>query len=234
MKGWTGKFGDTQTLPLLPYQPDPRQGGMTLVEIHGTEPTSVCIGLSMEDGGAVTPGAEILAYVQWGIGGGSASAVIDFVNGASFNLLADFVRVTAAQRLLHGAGAPAVGNRVTVSGIAAPGVCLPTSKPQRTIRNLNNLVAGVGITDLVPRYAKTMKLSCVPYTSVALVEFGDFVGGEISEQYLVTAFPSRDLPVPNHMAWGVIGAAPVPLWRLTNNAVKDTITSYTAVFDLAL
>jgi len=234
--GWNGTFGASRILPVGPYIANvrPEDGGPPLVEIRSQFPAAVNVTLAgMNPYALPTDNAEVVAILEWGVGGSNAVAMIDFIHGASFNLIADFVRVTARQQTLNNiAWPPAAPRDVMVGAFAAPGHMLSTSVPQRTIANNNQIGMQAGVVYNIPPFARDMVLSCNPSNAQVRVDF-DFLPVPIGETFPVVAYPAGPFPIPNSNTWGILGGVPTAMWRI-NNTGAVILTAFRAVFHLAL
>jgi len=236
--GWNGTFGSSKILPCLPFLPNlrPEDGSAPLIEIRSHYPEAVNVTLAgMNPYALPTDNAEIVAVLEWGVGGSNAVAMVDFIHGASFNLIADFVRVSARQQVLNNIVFPPAGLRdVQVGAFAAPGHMLSTSTPQRTIANNNRIANSVGVTYNIPPFAKDMVLSCNPTNTQATVDF-DFLPVPIGETYNAVAYPAGPFPIPNSNTWAILGGVPTAMWRITCAAAPaPALVAFRAVFHLAL
>lgn len=237
LSGWNGTFGSTKILPCLPYIANvrPEDGVAPLIEIksHYPEPVNVTLA-GLIPYALPTDNAEIVAILEWGVGGCNSVAMIDFIHGTSFNLVADFVRVSARQQTLNNiAWPPAVTRDVMVGAFATPGAMLSTTTPQRTIANNNVIAAGVGIAYNIPPFAKDMVLSCNPSTAQVTVDF-DFLPAPIGETFPVVAYPAGPFPIPNSNTWAILGGVPTAMWRINVAAAGPALAAFRAVFHLAL
>lgn len=100
---------------------------------------------------------EAQATIEWGIGGVNETAVVDMVNGATVNLTASFIQVTAsmgdAANSLGTSGYIATPAAYVLSAFVGPGYTRP-GNAQRTVY-LGSLGGGIESDILpIPRFAK--------------------------------------------------------------------------------
>ncbi len=121
--------------------------------------------------GAVLPIAwpPLEAVIEWGVKGASAKAVIDFVNGVTFAVVASFLSVRAqVSQTLASADIGATSAAYLLQAFVGPGLA-PTRNPQRTIYTgvvVNNTESDVFD---IPRFAKRAYLvGCDPQAAPAL------------------------------------------------------------------
>lgn len=236
--GWSGTFGSSKILPCMPFMPNlrPEDGSAPLIEIksHFPEPVNVTLA-NLAPYGWPTVNAEIVGILEWGVGGANAVAMVDFINGTSFNIVADFVRLTARQQVLNNiAWPPAAPRDVMVSAFAVPGAMLATTTPQRTFASNLGIGNGLGVAYNIPPFAKEMVLSCNPNNVQVTVDF-DFFPAPIGETFNAVAFPAGPFPIPNSNSWAIVGGVPTAMWRINVAALPSpALVAFRAVFHLAL
>lgn len=136
------------------------------------------------------------AIVEWGTGGTSARAVIDYVNGVTFSVVASFLRVfaivTQSSALIGGTSAAYV-----LSAFAGPGFSRSTA--QRSV-HLGTVVSGVesGVF-AIPRFARRAYLvggtnGTPPVTTAAFVRFWQSQDGEPGGNNVGDIFVSGNQP----------------------------------------
>ena len=108
---WTGNFGQARPVPCMPFLTAERTGAGTvgLVDIQSRDGSAqpVAIMLVSPHVLAVTAFAEMVAVVEFGVGGAETIAVVDFLHGQVLNLIASHVRVSAVQQMVRPAVVPA-------------------------------------------------------------------------------------------------------------------------------
>jgi len=104
---------------------------------------------------------ESVAIIEWGIGGVSQTAEVDFSNGLCVNLTASFVRVSSKVTAMSdgGIGVPTPG-LITLSGFVGPGIP-KSNNAQRTFQLPKVESLGPQLSPLfpIPNFAKQAILS---------------------------------------------------------------------------
>jgi hypothetical protein len=158
-----------------------------------------------------TPGVPVVwppisAVIEWGIGGASNTAVVDFVDGANVTVLASFVRVKAAIESLADTGVTGTSAIYTLYAQVGPG--FSRCHAQRTI--FVGSVASLAESGLhaVPKFAKSAYLiGCDPTAgsavavTVATLRFWQSpdgaAGGRNVGNFFFTGNVYIPAPVPN-------------------------------------
>jgi len=153
------------------HWPDSAPAGTTATVLNVANPVTTCEGtpttwgvqvqLTFNQGTLINLGDKIRFYAQvtWGVLGGSFTAQIDVTGGASFNLVADSVRVDIIDASTFVAGPPAT-SIMSVSGSATP---TPVPKVIQTTRTIElSAFAPLPANDtvaIVPPFAKRLSIA---------------------------------------------------------------------------
>lgn len=239
--GWKGNFGSSQLVPPRAYNAAVGWGAagisqawstaVLLVDISSSKdvPEPVLITLQGPQlGERVTDDAQLLAFLQWGVGGMSNFAMVDF--GQEFVVEAESVKVSAIQCMFPGAAWPAASPQTPrVGASAAPGHTGGALAPHVTLgRNGPDLVPGGNHTFTVPPFARSFRAAATPGPSV--VEFTLAPVGSLGMSYTVAAFPSDELPLPGAMNYSGTDSPLLLAW----NRGGANITSLRAIYTLGL
>lgn len=147
----------------------------------------------------------LLAEIEWGVGGTSVKATVDYVNGMTVNLVASWVRVTA--RIASSEESDVVGTSAAyvLAAFVGPGITKP-GIARRTIYT-NQISDGVE-SDVfpVPRFAsRATVIACDPASppavNVATLRFWQsadgVAGGNNVGNFLITGNTPGPFDVPN-------------------------------------
>lgn len=167
------------------------------------------------------------AVVQWGVGGSSTQAVLDYVNGVTFSVTASWVRVLAqiSQNHVNGdiSGTPA---QYVVGAFVGPGVTF-SPNAQRTVyvdsiaNNASSLVFEV------PRFARrALVVGCDPAAAATTAATLSFWQSPNATHNVGNFFQSGNQPGP----FLIPNAA--QYFTVTNTSGTDMLMS--VVFELAL
>jgi hypothetical protein len=238
--GWRGNFGSSEPLPPLAYDPVVGLGaagimqawskGLMLVDITSLsgKPEPVLITLrGPQLGEAVSDGAQLIAFMQWGVDGVSNFAMLDF--GQEFVVEAESVKIVAIQNMIFGAAfPPAAPQSPHVGASAAPGHTGGSTPPHFTMCRNAVLAAGANTVTTIPPFARGVRVAATPNTSAMRLDFGP--AGFVGAQYTVVAFPSDDLAVPGALDYGGTDS---PI-LVVNNVGVAGITGWRLIYELAL
>ena len=244
MRGWKGNFGQARPIPCVRFGSAEMGGGggaVGLVQIDSEdgEPHPIAITLAAPRTEDITPLAELVAIIEWGIGGASSVAIVDYLDGQVINLIASYVRVSAVQQMIPIEPVPATPIAPTASAFATPGHLPQARSPQRTLGDNRAIHAGATYPILVPPFARTFRLLCLPKNAQALVQIWSDPAHTVEiVEYPVVGFPSADLPIPNDIerrTIAAIGLSYPAMWLYNDNGVGGAdITRWRVIFDLAM
>ncbi len=164
------------------------------------------------------------AIVEWGAGGVSCIAEVDFINGANINLCASYVRVSAVlRRLAISSGA------LVLSAFIGPGRP-KTIGAQKTINLLLNKDGTSAFTP-VPAFAKEVFLTgydivdeSALFTGNILFYDGTGVSGVGLSQFQFTPTTNSPIRIPNGAAY----------FRVINKSSVAHEMFINAIFDLSI
>lgn len=183
-----------------------------------------------------TPGVPIIwppisAVIEWGIGGASNRATVDFVDGANVTVLASFVRVKAQVEALADTGATGTSAIYTLYAQVGPG--FSRSHAQRTIFVGSIASLGESATHTVPEFAKNAYLiGCDPTAgsavsvTVATLRFWQSPDGAVGGRNVGNFFFTGNVYIP----------APVPNGAMYASVVSGmaAATRFLVVYELAI
>lgn len=183
-----------------------------------------------------TPGTPIVwppisAVIEWGIGGASNQAIVDFVDGANVTVLASFVRVKALVEALADTGATGTSAIYTLYAQVGPG--FSRTHAQRTIFVGTVVSLGESAVHSVPKFAKCAYLvgqdptagSAVAVT-VATLRFWQSPDGAVGGRNVGNFFFTGNVYIP----------APVPNAAMYASVVSGmgAATRFLVVYELAI
>ena len=241
-KKFVGNFGQARALPCSPFLTAERTAGGTigLVDIRSedgsAQPVSIILVAPRSQG--VTPFAELVAVVEFGVSGAETVAIVDFLNGQVINLIASHVRVSAAQQMMRPTAVPGVTIEPTVAAFVTPGWLPHARSPQRTVGSNDVIFPGIGALRgvEVPPFARCMHIICTPNNSQILVQgFSDVPHANLILNVPVVVFPSQEILLPSdleHVVDPGLGIAMPLLWL--QNTLLANVTNWRAIFSLEL
>lgn len=183
-----------------------------------------------------TPGVPIVwppisAVIEWGIGGASNSAIVDFVDGANVTVLASFVRVKAAVEALADTGVTGTSAIYTLYAQVGPG--FSRTHAQRTIFVGSVASLAESAVHAVPKFAKAAYLvGCDPTpgsavaVTVATLRFWQSPDGATGGRNVGNFFFTGNVYIP----------APVPNAAMYASVVSGmgSATRFLVVYELAI
>jgi hypothetical protein len=153
------------------------------------------------------------AYLEWGTGGCQAQALVDFVNGATINLVVSFLRVSAMAFLnptdVAGTSAVYALSAFVGPGFTRPGVAQFTSHVGTIASQAES------VTFPVPRFAKSATVvscdtSAAPSVAVTVATLrfwqspDGHTGGNSAGNFLVSGNVATPFDVPNGAAYASV------------------------------
>lgn len=143
-----------------------------------TEVVTVDLGIQIQTRAPSPPNvdrrSDVLAVIQWGVGGASFSAEVDFARGTQVSFVASQVSVSAR----FAETAPEVDERVLVAAGIAWGSRAARSYPTRTIPSTTLTAAGGPVIFPVPPFAYAVQIFTDPVGAAAAGPV-EFLGGPL-------------------------------------------------------
>ena len=170
---------------------------------------------------------EVVALLEIGVGAVPILASVDYVQGQTFSLVANTLRISAIYQRVPTATAAITGNPSYNAGAAvSSGATAIGVPPQRTLGFHDSFVKfgpGMTMTYDIPKFAKNLTVIANPSNAQMDITFLNNQGTGMAT-FPAVGFPTQKVTIPN-------GAAQV---LVTNSSLAVSITGFYLTFDLNL